>query len=177
MRRADDVPLHRLAELRRRIAMLQAPACGMAHERIVAGPDGRPVPNPASPSGYRRPGICPAERRARHIGCSHTTARLILRQAIELLGDGHADLLAELSRLENAVSLLDHRRYDAESRRADAVSAGSDPRAAEREIAALVAEHRDHVDAAARLRDEVLTRVDRVVARDAALSGGIRAGE
>ena len=170
MGRVGDLPLQRLTELRRRIATLQASACGMAHERIVAGPDGRPVPNPMSSSGYRRPGICPAELRNRHIGCSHTTARYILRQAVELLGDGD-DLLAELSRLENAISLLDHRRYDAESRRADAVSAGSDAQAAEREIAALVAEHRDHVEAAARLREEVLTRLDRVVPADAAIAG------
>jgi hypothetical protein len=38
-----------------------------------------------------------------------------------------------------------------------------DAEAAEREIAALVAEHRDHVEGAARLRDEVLEHLDRVV--------------
>ncbi|MGH6663282.1 MAG: hypothetical protein ACREB2_00045, partial [Pseudolabrys sp.] len=97
----------------------------MAHESIRCGPDAMPVRNSRSPSGYARAGICPEAIRSSHLGCSHTMARHLLRRALDCVPDGGHALLRELDELENAISLLDHRRYDAETRHARAVDAGT----------------------------------------------------
>ena len=68
--------------------------------------------------------------------------------------------VARMSEAKSGISLLDHRRYDAESRCASARAAGTDASSAEREIAALVAEHRAYVIRAASLRGDVLRRID-----------------
>jgi hypothetical protein len=154
-----------LAALRDRIAALRAPPCGMAHESILAAPDGAPVQNSTNNSGYARAGVCPDAVRRAHLGCSHTMARYVLRDALNLL-PGSDKLAAELHELEQAISLLDHRRYDVEVRRADSIMAwrNGDVIVADREIAALVAEHHGYVTRAARLRDEVLRRLDDTLA-------------
>jgi hypothetical protein len=150
-----------LIALRRRIETLRASACGMAHESIPTGPDGNPTASARSPSGFARAGICPAAVRDANIACSHTMARYVLRDAIaHLPGEGAAAILAALHDLEQAISLLDHRRYDAESRRASAMLTDPGDGAGEREIADLVAEHRALVTRAAGLRDDVLRRID-----------------
>ena len=154
-----------LAALRERIAALRAPPCDMAHEGIRRAADGALVRNAESDTGYARMGICPKAVRSVHLGCSHTMARHVLRDALEALpGTDTQPLLAELTELEHAISLLDHRRYDAETRRAAALTAASDATEAAREIASLVAEHRVHVARAATLRDAVLRRIDDALA-------------
>ena|SRR5205085_5586497 len=152
-----------LATLRERVVALRAPSCGMAHESILATPDGAPVQSARSPSGYARPGICPEATRAVHLGCSHTMARYVLREALAQL-PGSGSLSAELHDLEQEISLLDHRRYDAEVRRADAALRSGDVAAADREIAALIAAHRGYAARAVGLRDEVLRRLDDTLA-------------
>jgi hypothetical protein len=150
-----------LIALRRRVEALHASPCDMAHESIPAGPDGDPVRNTRSPSGFARVGLCPEAGRATSLACSHTMARYVLRDAIKRVpGKGDEAVLAALHELEQAISLLDHRRYDAESRRASASLVKADGAPAEREIAALVAEHRAAVTRAGELRDEVLRRID-----------------
>jgi hypothetical protein len=146
-----------------RVAALRAPACDMAHEAIPRRPDGMPLPSAASPSGYGRIGICAPSVRERHIGCSHTMARLVLRDALDALG-GDAVLAAALRDLENTVSLLDHRRYDAETDHARAIAAGADGAAARAVIESLVAEHRACVARVVALRDAVLARLDTALA-------------
>jgi hypothetical protein len=154
-----------LATLRDRVAALRAPACGMAHESVTAGGDGLPVPSSVSDSGYARAGICPASVRARHLGCSHTMARYVLRDALAGVSGAQAEpLLAELGELEQAIGVLDHRRYDAETRRANALTSAGDVAGPEREIAALVAEHQSYVDRAVRLRDAILRLLDGALA-------------
>jgi hypothetical protein len=150
-----------LMALRRRVEALHASPCDMAHESIPAGPDGDPVRSTYSPSGFARVGLCPEAGRATSLACSHTTARYVLRDAIKQVpGEGDEALIAALHELEQAISLLDHRRYEAESRRASATLVGADGAPAEREIAALVAEHRAAVTRAGELRDDVLRRID-----------------
>lgn len=157
-----------LIALRRRVGALRATPCGMAHESIPAGPDGEPVRSARSPSGFARAGICPEAVRAAHLGCSHTTARYVLRDAVMQVPGGGADaVLSALHDLEQTISLLDHRRYDAESRRAGARLAGGDDTTGERDIAGLVAEHRACVTRAAALRAEVLRRIDEALAASA----------
>jgi hypothetical protein len=150
-----------LIELRRRVEALHASPCDMAHESIPAGPDGDPVRSTRSPSGFARVGVCPEAGRATSLACSHTMARYVLRHAImQVPKEGDEAMLAALDELEQAISLLDHRRYDAESRRASATLVEPDGAAGEREIAALVAEHRAAVARAGELRDDVLRRID-----------------
>jgi hypothetical protein len=150
-----------LIALRRRVEALRAMHCGMAHESIPAGPDGKALQSARSPSGFARAGICPEAVRAGNLACSHTMARHVLRDALmQVPGEGTEAVLAALHELEQTISLLDHRRYDAESRRASARAAGADASSAEREIAALVAEHRACVTRAASLRGDVLRRID-----------------
>jgi hypothetical protein len=150
-----------LIALRRRVEALRSSPCGMAHESIPAGPDGDPVRSTRSPSGFARVGLCSEVVRVANLACSHTMARYVLRDAImQLPGEGDEAVLAALHELEQTVSLLDHRRYDAESRRAGARLAGANDAPGEREIAILTAEHRACVVRAGELRDDVLRRID-----------------
>ena len=155
-----------LIALRRRVEALHVSPCDMAHESVPTGPDGEPVRSARSPSGFARVGLCPEAGRANNLTCSHTMARYVLREAImHVPGDGDGAALAALHDLEQAISLLDHRRYDAESRRASARLLKADGAPAEREIAALVAEHRTCVRRASELREDVLRRIDDALSR------------
>jgi hypothetical protein len=157
------MPLERavLIALRARVEALRASPCGMAHESIPIGPGGDPARSARSPSGFARTGLCPEVARATNLGCSHTMARYELRDAItQVPGDGDEAVVAALHDLEQAISLLDHRRYDAENEAANARLAKADDRPAERDIAAFVAEHRACVRRAGELRDDVLRRID-----------------
>ncbi|MFE0758516.1 hypothetical protein ACFW16_31445 [Inquilinus sp. NPDC058860] len=155
-----------LARLRDRVAASQAVACGMAHEAVPRDAAGRPLAHAVEPEGYARPALCPAGRRDTQLACSHSTARLPLRRAIETLqardADAAAELLAEWMRLDTALGTLDHRRYAAETRLADAVRSGSDLISEEkRSITALVREHRDLARGLDALRDRILAAIDR----------------
>ena len=150
-----------LMALRRRVEVLRPLSCDMAHESIPAGPDGAPVRSAYSDSGFARVGLCSEAVRATNLSCSHTMARHLLHDAIRQMPGGGADaVVAALHELEQAISLLDHRRYDAENRRAGARLAAADEAPAQREIDALVAEHRAWVTRAGELRDDVLRRID-----------------
>lgn len=115
-----------LISWQRRVAALQAPACGMAHEAIRFGSDAMPVGDPSSSTGYARADICPVALRSGHVGCTHTVARHALRDALRAIpGGGDEVLLRELVDFEGAIGRLDHRRYNAETRRARAVEGGT----------------------------------------------------
>jgi hypothetical protein len=157
-----------LDRLRDRIAASHAVACGMAHEAVPRDDAGQPLAHAVEPDGYARPALCPAGRRDAQLACSHSTARLPLRRAIEALqargADAAGELLAEWMRLDTALGTLDHRRYTAETRLADAVRAGSGLVAEEqRSIAALVREHRDLARGLDALRDRILAAIDRAL--------------
>lgn len=157
-----------LGRLRDRIAASHAVACGMVHEAVPRDQAGQPLAHAVEPDGYARPALCPAGRRDTQLACSHTAARLPLRRGIEALqargADAAAELLAEWIRLDTALGTLDHRRYAAETRLADAVRSGSDRIAEEkRSIAALVREHRDLARGLDALRDRILAAIDLLV--------------
>jgi hypothetical protein len=150
-----------LIALRRRVEALRALPCGLAHESIPADPDGDPVRSTRSPSGFARVGLCPEAKRAANLACSHTMARYVLRDAImQVPGEGDEAVVAALHELEQTISLLDHRRYDAENRRASAKLAEVDDAPGEREFVVLTAEHRACVMRVGELRDDVLRRID-----------------
>jgi hypothetical protein len=114
-----------------------------------------------SPSGFARAGLCSEAARATNLACSHTMARYRLRDAImQMPGEAVEAVVAALHELEQAISLVDHRRYDAESRRAGTRLAEADDAPEAREIDALVVEHRARVARANELRDDVLRRLD-----------------
>jgi hypothetical protein len=93
-------------------------------------------------------------------------ARYALRDALlQVPGDGDDGV----HDLEQAISLLDHRRYDAENEAANARLAKADIASGEREIAALVAEHRGYLRRAGELRDDVQPRIDDALCAAAAL--------
>jgi hypothetical protein len=157
-----------LALLRDRIRETRAVACGMVHESVPRDGAGQPLAHAVEPDAYARPALCAAGRRDTQLACSHSTARLPLRRAIEALqargADAPEDLLAEWMRLDTALGALDHRRYAAETRLADAVRAESGPMVEqERSIAALVREHRDLAQGLDALRDRILAAIDRAL--------------
>jgi hypothetical protein len=160
-----------LGRLQARIRDTRAVACGMVHESVPRDPGGQPLAHAVEPGAYARPALCPAGRRDTQLACSHSTARLPLRRAIEALqarpgADAAAleTLLADWMVLDTALGTLDHRRYAAETRLADAVRAGSGTAAQEqRSIAALVREHRDLARGLDALRDRVLAAIDRAL--------------
>lgn len=160
-----------LGRLRDRIAASRAVACGMVHESVPRDRDGQPLAHAVEPDAYARPALCPAGRRDTQLACSHSTARLPLRRAIEALqARGGADavaletLLADWMRLDAALGTLDHSRYAAETRLADAVRAGSGAATQEeRSIATLVREHRDLARGLDALRDRILAAIDRAL--------------
>lgn len=153
-----------LGRLRDRIRESRAVACGMVHEAVPRDAAGQPLAHAIEPDGYARPALCPAGRRDTQLACSHSTARLPLRRAIEALQAQDVDaaeLLADWMRLDAALGTLDHRRYAAETRLADAIRAGDGPVAEERRsIAALVREHRDLALGLDALRDRILAAID-----------------
>jgi len=157
-----------LVQLRDRIAASHAVACGMVHEAVPRDEAGQPLTHAVEPDGYARPALCPAGRRDTQLACSHTAARLPLRRAIEALhargADAAGELLAEWVQLDTALGTLDHRRYAAETRLADAVRADSDLISEERRsIAALVREHRDLARGLDALRDRILAAIDQAL--------------
>jgi hypothetical protein len=164
----DVTAAEELGRLRDRIRETRAVPCGMVHESVPRDAGGRPVAHAVEPDSYARPALCPAGRRDTQLACSHSTARLPLRRAIEALHARDADvpgeLLTEWMRLDTALGTLDHRRYAAETRLADAVREGSGPMAEEeRSIAALVREHRDLAQGLDTLRDRILAEIDRAL--------------
>lgn len=113
--------LERLRSLRGEIAALCAVKCRMSHERVVrAGESMLPVASRLPGGGYERVGLCSPGARAQRLGCSHTTARVKLKDAINELracreGAGPGALFdGELNWLDNQIHLLDHRKGEAE---------------------------------------------------------------
>lgn len=87
---------------------LRVVVCDMKHERVHR--DGERA---------LRQRICAARARSSNIACSHSSARLQIRDAwllLEKIGDSQAFAQREeLSRVDGEISVLDHRRYDAEA--------------------------------------------------------------
>jgi hypothetical protein len=138
-----DVAEH-IARLRRIIGAQALATCDMRHEAV-------------SPADGTRPQICPRPIRSANIACSHTGARLALREAWLLLEKldfpRAAERREELARVDYEISILDYRRYDAEAER----------RATS--IAACIAAHRALGEEVEALRRETLAALDRASRR------------
>ncbi|MFL6230124.1 MAG: hypothetical protein ACJ741_15235 [Pyrinomonadaceae bacterium] len=165
--------------LREEIAALCVVKCQMSHERIRrAGESMLPVVCRVPEGSYQRVGLCSPEVRSQRLGCSHTTARIKLGDAIHELNavDGESpgqdtSLSSELNWLDNQIHLLDHRKGEAEKALADmeAEMHRADSRAhreaelmnARKAILELERLHDVYVERLGVLRDRVVNELDR----------------
>ena len=122
---------------------------------------------------YQRVGLCSPEVRAQRLGCSHTTARIKLQDAIKELNTGNAEsdaqassLGAELTRLDNQIHLLDHRKGEAEKNLAkiEEIYRHIDGSLKEAEARSVVLEmehlHDQYVEQIGALRDRVVNELN-----------------
>jgi hypothetical protein len=173
--------LDRLCTLRDEIAGLRAVKCHMFHERVIREADSMlPVVYRFPVGDYQRIGLCSPGVRSQRLGCSHTTARIKLGNAIDELhtedaahrGPGHF-LAHELNWLNNEIHLLDHRKGDAEKALAkvleethgdpDRASSGEKLMKAEEHIRELERLHDEYIDRIGALRDRVVTEIDKLI--------------
>jgi len=146
--------------------------CGMSHERVLLTSDSMPLVCRV-PEGYKRVGLCTSEVRASRLGCSHTTARIKLKAAIEVLepggSDSRAPLAAELNWMDNQIHLLDHRKGEAEKKLATIFETNNQVSncallgKAEEEIRELEQLHDDYVERIGKLRDKVVAELDKLI--------------
>jgi hypothetical protein len=174
-------PLGHLYSLREEIAALCVVKCRMSHERVIrAGEAMLPVTCRFTESNYERVGLCKPEIRAKRLGCSHTSARIKLEDAINELNtrDEEANRLgpllsSELNWLNNQIHLLDHRKGEAEKNLArmleDAYRAGGlrrkdkDMIEAENRIQELERAHDEYIERIGRLRDRIMIEIDKLI--------------
>jgi len=133
----DDVKRLRVA-----LDGLRVVVCDMKHERVHR--EGEQA---------LRQSICAARARKSNIACSHTSARIQMRDAwllLETIGDPQASAQCEeLSRVDGEISVLDHRRYDAEAAGREDI------------VADCIARHRALGSEIEALRQVAITALDR----------------
>ena len=160
----------------------------MSHERVIrAGEPKLPVICRFTESNYERVGLCGPEIRAKRLGCSHTSARIKLEDAINELdtkdeeGNRLGPLLSsELNWLNNQIHLLDHRKGEAEKTLArmleDAYRTGGwgrkgkDLIEAENRIQELERAHDEYVERIGGLRDRIIIEIDKLIE---SITGGL----
>ena len=164
-----------LCFLRNEIAAMSILKCRMAHERVVRLADSKqPVFSPGTSGNFRRVGLCSPEVRAERLGCSHTMSRSRLDRAISELGPGMVEPLTyELDWLTNEIHLLDHRKEEAEARRARAEHEAKRGREETRGlellkeseiVKELERQHDRYVERMGVLRERVVSELDKVIA-------------
>jgi len=167
--------------LREEIAALCVVKCRMSHERIRrAGESILPVVCSFPEGSYKRVGLCNPEVRAQRLGCSHTTARIELEDAINELntGDGESggqcpSLGSELNWLNNQIHLLDHQKGEAEKTLAkieeemycagDRARRGAKLIAAQKAVREMERLHDEYVEQIGVLRDKVVKEMDKLI--------------
>ncbi len=170
-----------LCRLRDKIAALSVVKCCMSHERINrAGKPLLPVVSRLPGISYQRVGLCSPEVRAQRLGCSHTTARIILEDAIDELGrvveegGGQISLIgSDLNWLNNQIHLLDHSKGEAEIvvAKAEEELAGKDAHEQGEEILIRAKQsvfemerlHDKYVEQLGDLRDRVVNELDKLI--------------
>ena len=135
-----------------------------------------PIKSKLFPDRYERIGLCSHEVRARRLGCSHTTARIKLADAVDELKP-ETDLSAawsqELRYLDNEIHLLDHRKGEAETvlartqeefcRAGGPVSPKTKVAQAEKKVYDLERLHDEFVARISALRDGVMAEIGRLL--------------
>ena len=177
--------LHKLRCLRDEIAAMRVVKCRMSHEQVVMDDaSGLPKTCRFAESGYRRIGLCAPEVRAKSLGCSHTSARITLQDAISTLGSSNGEQAPDLSQmrdelvwLDNAIHLLDHRKGEAEKQFAEICEASNQCarsaneqctiKAAREAIGELEALHDTYVERIGNLRNRVVAEIDELLGEQA----------
>jgi hypothetical protein len=172
-------PIDHLLLLREEIAALGVVKCHMSHERIRRMGDAMlPVACP-SQDAYQRVGLCSPEVRMQRLGCSHTTARIRLEDAINELSRGNgvsggpaSSFASELNWLNNQIHLLDHRKGEAEKavakieeemhRAGNRVRSGEAIMEARKLVLEMERSHDEYVEQIGALRDRVVNELDRL---------------
>lgn len=170
-----------LCSLREEIATMSTMKCRMSHERVIRDQvSGLSVICRFPEGSYQRVGLCAPDLRAIRLGCSHTTARVKLDDAIKVLGMSEAMdkayvsvLSRELRWLDNAIHLLDHRKGEAEKRLArirdevcgtsEREKKGEKVRKAEKEVGEMEQTHDEYVERLGHLRDKVISEIDKLL--------------
>jgi hypothetical protein len=173
--------LDHLYSLREEIGALRLVKCHMAHERVIKADESMlPVISRSPENNYQRIGLCSPEVRAKRLGCSHTSARIKLADAIDELTSSGEEvtglgqrLRGELGWLNNQIHLLDHRKGEAEKTLArmleEAFRAGAgelkgeELMDAEYGVQELELAHDEYVERIGRLRDEILIEIDKLM--------------
>jgi hypothetical protein len=176
-----EKPIDRLRSLRKEIASLCIVKCHMSHERIRRVGEFRlPIVSRLPGGGYQRVCLCSPEVRAQRLGCSHTTARIKLQEAINELNIGHgnndgqvSELAVLLNRLDNQIHLLDHRKSEAEKnlakieeqkyRTGDQANKVEELTGAKKIVLEMQQLHDKYVEQIGVLRDRVLNSLDRLI--------------
>jgi len=166
-----------LYSLREEIAALAIVNCRMSHERALNELGSMlPIKSKLYLGNYERIGLCSHEVRARRLGCSHTTARIKLADAVDELRR-ETDLAGgwsqELRYLDNEIHLLDHRKGEAETilaREREEFCVAVDPAQrnaklaqAKKEVHNLEQLHDEFVGRIGALRDCVIAEIDRLI--------------
>lgn len=167
--------------LRDEVSALSVVKCRMSHERIRrAGESLLPVICKFPEDSYQRVGLCSPDVRSQRLGCSHTTARIKLNDAIKELNKGNEknsdqclSLANELNWLNNEIHLLDHQKGDAEKtlakvelemhdggERASGREKLVETQKAVREMERL---HDDYVERIGVLRDNVVSEMGKLI--------------
>lgn len=177
--------LNQFRSLREEIAALCIVKCRMSHERVVRDASGLPVICRFPEGNYQRVGLCAPEVRAKRLGCSHTTARIKLEDAINVLVTSHGEnnssslrMSREFVWLNNAIHLLDHRKGEAEKEAARILAEshqGIEPvnneeklKEAEKGICELEELHDEYVERIGELRDSVIKEMDKLLSEEKA---------
>lgn len=166
-----------LYSLREEIAALAIVKCRMSHERALNEPGSMlPIKSKLYLGKYERIGLCSHEVRAQRLGCSHTTARIRLADAVDELmreTDLAAGWSEELRYLDNEIHLLDHRKGEAETvlareqeescRAVEPARLDAKVALAKREVHDLERLHDEFVGRIGALRDCVIAEIDRLI--------------
>lgn len=173
--------LNQLRSLREEIAALCIVKCRMSHERVVRDyTSGLSVICRIPEGSYQRVGLCTPDLRAKRLGCSHTSARIKLDDAINLLGASYRGnsacvmvLSSELVWLNNAIHLLDHRKGEAEKQFArildevhqvgESVNMGEKLKEAENEVSEIEQLHDEYVERIGWLRERIVNEIDKLL--------------
>lgn len=114
----DNFEKVQFVELFEKVKNLKTAKCRLRHERVqIDAESNLPVTRHIPETVFDRIGLCTWEIRNERVSCGHTTAHLVLLDAIEILESENRikeDLRADLDSVLNQIYQLDHKKGDAE---------------------------------------------------------------
>ncbi len=159
----------KLRRLREEVASLQAVKCRMYHEKMQLK-NGLPVSAAVPAAVFERVGFCSPAIRAKRMACAHTTARYVLRDAIQELQrlDSRNESMYqhwcnELNTVEDTIHATDHQKGQVEKEYATLLSktSATPTQLAQKQqlIEQLEQTHSQCVDEMEQVRQRILERL------------------